>query len=90
MILDKEPLPDSSTPSNAPPSYDMITSSPSASRSQYIDPISKTPATSLTPTSPVPLLKSPSASSPSSSEHKTPWFKFTPFHDISYSNWSET
>ncbi|KAF8985897.1 hypothetical protein BDQ17DRAFT_1436471 [Cyathus striatus] len=76
MILDKEPLPDDPTPSDAPPSYDTIASSPGASGSRSFDPISKTPssATSPGPTSPALLLKSPSSAS--SSKPKTPWFRF--------------
>ncbi|KAF8988133.1 hypothetical protein BDQ17DRAFT_1374312 [Cyathus striatus] len=88
MILDKEPLPDGSTPSNAPPSYDTITSSLGASGSQYIDLISKTPGNITNSNFPRSTSQFPLLST--ITKPKTPWFKFSPFHDISYSNRSET
>ncbi|KAF5374634.1 hypothetical protein D9615_008916 [Tricholomella constricta] len=86
MIIDKQPLPDDPTPTDAPPSYDTVGSNSGSVRFHdskvFVEPVitASTSKTHIHPSgsvSPTPIAKSPSASSAKGKGRANNWFNFT-------------
>jgi hypothetical protein len=79
MIIDKHPLPDDPTPTDAPPSYDALPGVPGRPLydSKALPPIQISPTASSSRTAP-PIVKSPSSSSNSKGKGRAnnSWFNF--------------